>query len=155
MDEPAPLPEDLSSLERRLAAWQPSGDGVPAEADRMLFAAGRASAARLRLLWPAAAACLALLAAGLGAWVASERGQRLALARQLQEQGPHPQPVLVQREPAAPDPLPPQSYLMLRRAWENDPDGSPPPQAPGPPPGPPPDGPPILQVGQRDRWPDL
>ena len=153
MDEPAPLPEDLSNLARRLAAWQPSAEGTAAEADRMLFAAGRASAGRL--LWPVAAACLALLAAGLGVRVASEREQRQALARRLQEREPQPQPVLVQGESAVPEPLPAQSYLILRRCLEDDPAGGVTPVTPGAPPGPPPEGPPILQAGQRDHWPDL
>ena len=155
MDEPAALPEDLSNLERRLAGWQPSSEGAAAEADRMLFAAGRASAARFRVLWPAAAACLALLSAGLGAWVASERGQRLVLARQLQEREVQPQPVFVQRESVPPEPLPAQSYLVLRQSLEQDPEGESPRVTPEPAPGPPPEAPPILQVGQRDHWPDL
>src|SRR5262249_52883449 len=92
MDAPVPRPEDLSALEQRLAAWRPSPEGL--DADRMLFAAGRASAAgpRARLLWPAAAACLALLSASLGAWLVSERGERLALARQLRQKEAAPAP---------------------------------------------------------------
>jgi len=155
MDEPAPLPEDLNNLEQRLAAWQPSSEGTVTEADRLLFAAGRASVARLRLLWPAAVASLTLLATGLGVWVASEREQRLILASRLQDLEARPPAVVVQVEPAPSEPLPAQSYLLLRRRLENDPDGSPPPGVPEPAPAPPPEGPPILQVGQRDRWPDL
>jgi hypothetical protein len=155
MDEPDALPEDLNNLEHRLTAWQPSSEETLAEADRMLFAAGRASACRMRLLWPATAACLALLAAGLGVWVASEREQRLILTQQLEEREARPRTLVLQVKPAPSEPLPADSYLVLRRSLENDPDGSPPPVDPSPAPGLLPEGPPILQVGQRDRWPDL
>jgi hypothetical protein len=124
----AHLPEDLRALERRLAGWQPELAAL--NADRMLFAAGRASARPgwSRLLWPAAAACLAALAAGLGVGLVQERAERQALARALQLR-PLPQPPAVPRStpPAADEaaemPLSPASYLAARRALERDPDG--------------------------------
>jgi hypothetical protein len=79
------LPDDLSALERRLAAWQPEAEGL--DLADVLFAAGRATAPPRvgRLVWPAVAACLAVAAAALGGWAASERAGRLALAKQLRD----------------------------------------------------------------------
>ena len=125
--------EDLSGLERRLAGWQPAPDGL--DADALLFAAGRASArrGRSRLAWPAAAVCLALLAAGLGVGLARERAERLALARRL-EQRPAERAPAARPAPEAPEdldhgPLAPDSYLAGRRALERDPDGWQPPRS--------------------------
>ena len=39
-----PQPDEMNNLENRLAAWQPGADGLAV--DRMLYAAGRASASR-------------------------------------------------------------------------------------------------------------
>jgi hypothetical protein len=60
-------PEDLNDMAQRLAGLRPSDSGL--DADRMLFGAGRASAARggQVLLWKILAASLVLLAGGLTA----------------------------------------------------------------------------------------
>jgi hypothetical protein len=106
--------DSLNDLERRLTSWQPDNAGLSAEA--MLFAAGRASVRRppaARFPWPAVAAGLALLAAGLGVWVAAERFERLTvLARQEQ-----PSPAGI--PPTPPDIAPteqyPSNYLALNQ----------------------------------------
>lgn len=125
--DPHPFrPDDLNDLERRLAAWQPSAAGL--DADRMLFAAGRASAARApsRLVWPAVSACLALATVFLGARWTAERAERLALAEELRHRPtasvptPPPRPTAV--EPETTEPPPADSYLAVRRRWERDPD---------------------------------
>ncbi len=86
--------DDLSELERQLAAWRPSSAGL--DADRMLFAAGRDS---VRPGWGRnasliAAGCLMLLSAVLGAGLVHERAERLALIAQLHDQRllPTPEP---------------------------------------------------------------
>jgi hypothetical protein len=125
MDTPLP-PNDVNALERRLAAWQPSAAGL--DTARMLYAAGRASvgAPRARLAWPILSACLAVAAVALGAWVATERAERLALARQLQPRTPavSPSPAPSSASPAdapATEVAPPDSYLATRRLLEQDP----------------------------------
>jgi hypothetical protein len=154
-------PEDrLNDLERRLSAWQPSAEGL--DADRMLFAAGRASAraGAGRFAWPALAACFALTAAALGGWLAAERAGRQELARLLRQQPPaRPLAPEAAPTPAAPppgEPMPPSVYLAARRALEHGVDAWPPPP---PPDGEPQEGvqpgPPVLQVWQRDRLFDL
>lgn len=158
MDEPLPRPEDLSELEQRLSAWRPA---AAAQADRMLFAAGRASAPRAGtpLFWPAASACLALLAVALGGWLAAERGERLALAEQLRRSPspvPAPPSVLADGGLSVPDAPPPDNYLEVRRALERDPDAElPHVSLKDGPPGPLPPGPPMLQVRPAGRLPDL
>jgi hypothetical protein len=119
-------PDDLNDLERRLAAWQPSAERL--DADRMLFAAGRASAptARGRLAWPIVSGCLALVSVFLGARWTAERTERLALAEELRHRppaslpAPAPSPIAVERTPTEPPPA--DSYLAIRRRWERDPD---------------------------------
>jgi hypothetical protein len=108
---------DLNDLEQRLTAWQPTTAGL--NHDAMLFAAGRASARSAvgRMAWPILSATLALIVAGQGAWLAAERAERLALARQLQPRDPEPAPPASSPAPA---PLPPDSYLALRRSLEQD-----------------------------------
>src|SRR5687768_16336387 len=112
-------PDDLSDLERRLAAWQPVAQGL--DADAMLFAAGRASRPRC-LLWPALTVSLAALVLALGVWALRERSERHALAERLR------QPAAP--EPAAPSPSPvpaeepaegprASSLLAARRALEH------------------------------------
>src|SRR5262249_56763625 len=87
MDTKHPCPDgDLNDLERRLSGWRPAPEGL--DPDAVLFAAGRASAQPNRFAWPALAACFAVLAAALGGWAASERSERLALARLLQQRSP-------------------------------------------------------------------
>jgi hypothetical protein len=156
---PSPRPDDLSDLERRLAGWRPATAGL--DPDALLFAAGRASVPRpspIRFAWPAVAAALALLAAGLGAWIAVERSGRLALAEELRH-APRPQEPAPRELPPAPvddsDPPPISSYFVARNlvlahgvdAWSDRT------LAPAPAPGHS-DTPPILQVGRPDTWPD-
>jgi hypothetical protein len=114
----------MNEVERRLAAWQPAGAGL--DADALLFAAGRASArpGATRFVWPALAACASLLAIALGIWLVDERADRMALARQLRQQShmlantpssspaPDPTPESVEEEP------PPDSYLAGHRALD-------------------------------------
>jgi hypothetical protein len=118
MDTNASRPDDLNPLEKRLAAWQPSTAGLAADA--MLFAAGRASGRKTWLAWPVVTACLALAAVALGAWLAAERSERLALLRELQQRPP--EPALVSTPDPALTPAPeapaPDGYLALRREWE-------------------------------------
>lgn len=141
-------PDDLNDLERRLAAWQPAADGL--DADRLLFAAGRASV-RSRLAWPMLAAGLALGALGLGTWGASERTERLALAQLVHERSV-PAPVPVMPEPS-PEPPSPHSVLASHRLLERGLDAWPAP-ASGP------ESPlspsrPVLRAGQTDALLDL
>jgi hypothetical protein len=92
----------------------------------VLFAAGRASVRPnpARFAWPAVAACLAVLAAALGGWAASERTERLALARLLQHR--QPPTVAPAVSPSSPEPaealaaakLPPDSILASHRLLE-------------------------------------
>jgi hypothetical protein len=130
------LPDELSDLERRLAACQPSADGLDEAA--VLFAAGRADASRGRWRWPLAAAAFAVLSAGLGAWGWSERAARLAVA-------------VPPAVPAAPTPEPLRDHdgptqWELRRSWERDPErATPEPPASPEPPGP--DGPVLRAFG--------
>jgi len=123
MDTPDLPADDLNDLERRLAGWRPSTVGLAPDA--MLFAAGRASAQRgkARLAWPILSGCLALAAGVLGVWLASERSERRALVRALEEQHPRPAPANVPapNETRPTEPPAPESYLSLRRAWEQHP----------------------------------
>jgi hypothetical protein len=140
-------PDDLSDLERRLAAWQPAAQGL--DADAMLFAAGRASRPR-RLLWPALTVSLAALAVALGAWALQERSGRLALAEQLR------QPAAPAPEPPSPSPVPaeepegPQasSLLAARQALEHGLEAWPP--QPVALTGPRPPSRPVLRAGDRN-----
>ena len=73
--------DDLTDLERRLAALRPASGGL--DRDRMLFDAGRASAraeGRARA-WALSAAASALVAVGLGVGLARERSRALGLER--------------------------------------------------------------------------
>jgi hypothetical protein len=148
--------DDLSELERRLSGLRPGSEGL--DADAMLFAAGRASVrpGLGRLLWPALAGCLALLSAGLGAGLLSERTERLALAERLrsaQTDSVPPRSAMPEDGDAAlPEEIPADSYLAGRRALEQGLDplpDRPEPQA-GPPEELPPATGPVLQVGRRD-----
>jgi hypothetical protein len=65
-------PEGLNAFESRLAAWRPVSDGL--DADRLMFAAGRASV-RGRLAWPTAAVSLALMSLCLGQRLLWERAE--------------------------------------------------------------------------------
>jgi hypothetical protein len=112
-------PDELTLLERQLAACRPSAAGL--DADAMLFAAGRAVAERRRpeLAWPAVACGFAVLALGLaGGWVL-ERAERVALANRLQGHrlaAEMPRPPAVTRTAE----LAPDSYLAARRMIDRD-----------------------------------
>jgi hypothetical protein len=99
---------------------------------------------------------MSLLAVALAVWAASERGERLALARRLDEtrSGPTPAPALAPVDSvaiAANLPVPAASYLAGRLALEHGIDawateaGAPTRSGPPSPP------PPILMVWQTNR----
>ena len=73
-----PDPENLSELERRLAACTPAMDGL--NPDAMLFAAGRASArrGRARIVWPVAFTALSLLTIAVTSLWMNEHQDRIA-----------------------------------------------------------------------------
>jgi hypothetical protein len=101
-----------------------------------------------------ATACLALLASALAVGLVRERELRLALSRQL-ESRPAP-PAAPSPVPAAPSgplasALPPDSYLVVRRALEQDPDAWPEPTAADPTPTVP-TSPVILRACDRDAF---
>jgi hypothetical protein len=144
--------EDLSTLERRMSGWRPATGSL--DADAMLFAAGRASVQRgvAQFAWPALTGCLALVAVCLGTWLAIERGQRQALAAQLQERTSRPAIVGGAEEPPQEEELAPDSYLAGWQALGQGADSWPAhPAAEGPadPRGPKPV---IPQVGRPDTW---
>jgi hypothetical protein len=153
-----PRPDDLTDLERHLAGCAPSADGL--DADAMLFAAGRASARRGRLAWPALTACLAVLSVVLGVWLAAERAERKELAQRLQRPAPMQTPPPEGAAPPAPAPEPPTadqppggSVLASHQALEQGLDAWPPAalsagDAPSP-------ERPVLRVGLPGSLPDL
>jgi hypothetical protein len=114
--------DDLSEIERRLAAWQPAA--ARSDADAMLFSAGLAAGRRGRghVIWPALSLLLVALAFGLGVWGLSERAERIALAsRPLERTAPpesSPSPAVAARPPYTPSP---DDSLHLRRQIEQDP----------------------------------
>jgi hypothetical protein len=162
MDTHPHRPDDLSSLERRLAACAPAAAGL--DADAMLFAAGRASArpGPARFVWPALAACLAGLAVVLGTWLAAERSERLALAQRLR-QAPAPVPTpsppsssAAPLEPSTAEEPPPNSLLAAHKALEHGLDAWPAqPVTRTNTTDPPASASHVLQVGRPDRLPDL
>jgi hypothetical protein len=104
--------EDLSSaqvnaLETALSALTP--DAGRLSRDRLLFLAGRASAARRRWAWPAAAAAFAVLSAGLG----------LGWALRPAPQGVSAVTYVLVRE-AVPPPAPPPAWAATPRAEPDD-----------------------------------
>jgi hypothetical protein len=119
MDANARNPDDLTDLERRLAGWRPDAAGL--DPDAMLFAAGRASvrSSPTRFVWPAIAACMTVVALGLGGWAAKERSGRLELARLVQK--PTPTVPTPAPEPS-PEPPPTGSYFAMSRLVRQDPD---------------------------------
>jgi hypothetical protein len=147
--------DDLSAIERRLAAWQPASEHL--DADAMLFAAGRAAAGHKRasLFWPVLCALLAVQVVGLGVWGLSERAGRLDLAGRLPERAPaihEPSSTAVAVLPESSSIPSPDGYFNLRRRMEQDPNrwlASLPPQ--GSQPLEPPPQPDIIRVGQRER----
>jgi hypothetical protein len=158
MDTHPDRPDDLSNLERRLAACEPAADGL--DADAMLFAAGRASArpGPARFVWPALAACLAGLAVVLGAWLTAERSERLALARRPNQQSlpvPAP-PAAAPSEPSTAEEPAPNSLFAAHKALEQGLDAWPAqPVARANPTDSPASAGNVLQVGRPDRLPDL
>ncbi len=117
-----PNPDDLTPLERQLAACRPSAAGL--DADAMLFAAGQAAArpGAARFVWPAAACGFALLSLALGTGFVAERSERLALADRLGRLA-RPAETPISTPAAAPSPeVPPGSYLAARRLVEQDAD---------------------------------
>jgi hypothetical protein len=119
MDANARNPDDLTDLERRLADWRPDAAGL--DPDAMLFAAGRASVrpSPTRFVWPAIAACMTVIALGLGGWAARERSGRLELARLIQK--PTPAALTPTPEPS-PERPPDGSYFAMSRMVQQDPD---------------------------------
>jgi hypothetical protein len=152
-------PDDLSEMERQLAAWAPATDGL--DTDAMLFAAGRASVRShpARFLWPTLAGCLAVLSVVLGVCLAVERNERLTLARQLELQAPTTvpppasavSPTVSPLDPPTAEDRPSDSLLAARQALEDGLDAWPPVTVGGAvPSGPTSPEPPVLQVGSRD-----
>jgi hypothetical protein len=142
----------MNNLERRLSGWVPASAGL--DADAMLFAAGRASAApgASRFVWPALTGLLGLLVAFLSAWLVVERSERLALAQQLARQVPvsPPSSPAVPAEPASDDAAMPDSYLRSRQALQHGLDAWPPESEGGTGSAESPVSTPVLQVGHRD-----
>jgi thymidylate kinase len=107
--------DELTPLERQLAACRPSAAGL--DSDAMLFAAGRAAAQpRRQVVWPALTCGFAVLSAMLAAGLMSERSERLTLAARLR-------PTTVAMEQPTPTvvtslDVPPDSYLAACRMIE-------------------------------------
>jgi hypothetical protein len=126
MDSNSTPAGDLNDLERRLAEWRPSPSGL--EVDRLMFAAGRASArsGQSRWIWPLVSAGLALTAVALGMGLAHERAARMELAMQLRDSAPAAIPARgselgpAESPPTSPTQAPPASYLAARRALTED-----------------------------------
>jgi hypothetical protein len=76
--------DELTPLERQLAACRPAATGL--DADAMLFAAGKAAGRESRLIWTGVAGVFAFISVALGAALVGERSERLALAAQLDRQ---------------------------------------------------------------------
>ncbi len=74
---------DLTNLERRLAAWRPAVGVL--DRDRMLFNSGRASAQAEGRLWSwrLATGAMFLVSAVLGGFLVRERSQRVAIETAL------------------------------------------------------------------------
>jgi len=121
MDANLSNPDDLNELERRLANWTPTPQGL--NTDAMLFAAGRASApgSKTRLVWPMVSGGLAVVIVFLGIRLSAERAERLALLQELDFR--------LANTPVAPDDVTPRhlyepgatAYIVLRRDWEQQP----------------------------------
>jgi hypothetical protein len=71
---------DLTALELRLAGWRPAAGAL--DRDRMLYEAGRATAAAGARPWRLATAALLLVSLGMGGLAAQQRS-RLGLERAL------------------------------------------------------------------------
>ena len=118
---------DLNDLERQLVEWRPAAAGL--DADRMVFAAGRASvrAGWGRIGWPIVSGCLALLAGVFGVEMVQERTARLELTAQLQKPAFAPAPSDAPGPITAPSAEPPaaDSYLAARQSLAHNIDGWP------------------------------
>jgi hypothetical protein len=113
-----PSADDLSDLERRLAACRPAATGL--DADAMLFAAGQAAARRggSSVVWPALAGGFAILSLTLWAGLMNERSERRELAERF---GRMPTTVVETPPPiVAPSPPAPDSYLAIRQLMDQD-----------------------------------
>lgn len=107
-------PDPLNGLERQLAGLKPSPLAI--DRDRMMYLAGRASAAqsvRGRLAGAASLSVLAILCGGIAVMFATERGRRIELERLVAERSrkdsanPRLEVIVAQSPPA------PSSYLAL------------------------------------------
>jgi hypothetical protein len=118
-------PDELTPLERHLAACRPTTTGL--DTDAMLFAAGRAAAkpGPARYVWPALACGFAVLSVVLGGGMMHERSERLALAQGVNPHSSLEAPVFVPAVAPSPE-LAPDSYLAARRLVERDADAWPP-----------------------------
>jgi hypothetical protein len=136
---------DLTPFEQRLAEVPPNPGGF--QRDALLFAAGRAAGRRGRF-WPAAAAALALLSAGLGATLALRPPSVVEVERVVVVPAPPPSvpepapPAQPERSSLAVAPLVPEwsEGMRLRERVARDGLGAAPPSvwlapAPLPPPG--------------------
>jgi hypothetical protein len=125
MDAHSSSSGDLNDLERQLSEWRPSTAGL--DADRVLFAAGRASVRPGwgRIAWPILSGCLALLTAVLGVGLLQERTACLELTAQLHRPAVAPAPSDIQNPTTGPSAEPPaaDSYFAARRALSDNPDG--------------------------------
>jgi hypothetical protein len=107
---------DLTALERRLAAWRPATGAV--DRDRMLYDAGWAAArAEHRAhIWRLATAASFVVIVTLGGLLAHERSQRRALAMSVAARRGPARPLapipLITQTPAL-EPLAPSSYFVL------------------------------------------
>jgi len=117
---------ELSDLERRLSAHQPSSEGL--NTDAMLFAAGQAAARKHpgRFIWPGLTGLTSVAAVIFGLLLTQERAERMLLAQRLQEQTPMPMPTPASSAPASIVPaqipavaqLSPDSLRVARRALD-------------------------------------
>src|SRR6266852_6201889 len=123
MDTHSQHADDLTDVERRLAAYTPSATGL--DADAMLFAAGRASVrpGPARFVWPGLTVGLTTVALVLGVWLATERAERLELAQQLRQTlpphvpspSPSPSPGDAPTEPATEQERAPNSLFAAHK----------------------------------------
>jgi hypothetical protein len=159
-------PDDVNDLERRLAALAPAGAGL--DADRMLFAAGRASVrpAGRGAFWPVVAALLTLVSGGLTAALLNERAEHRALAEQWDRSmrqpfvaasvsAPAPSPLQADETASGGLPAPESSVLASHRVLESGLDGLA--AAPSVPAaqGPATSEPPVLRARSSEDWPGL
>jgi hypothetical protein len=115
-------PNDLTALERQLAACRPSAAGL--DADAILFAAGQAAARKSGspVAWPVLAAGFACLSLILGAGLIGERSGRLALADRLNQLLAPVVEAPASIAAPSPQPLPADSYFAIRRSIETSAD---------------------------------